>query len=443
MALLLLPLLGLAETAYTPLAKGDKGSLVRQLQTRLIELGLLKGKADGLYGSKTQAAVQAGQQHLIDTGHHLPADGRASIETQALLYDDQAMSALLDLKVGDKGTRVSALQAQLYDLRLLDALPDGDFGENTRQAVLAFQQVLVEAKRPGAQLSGVADHLTRSSLSGDLKGLPLRVPQTFDEAYPEALTGEDLYAKGAMLIDMRTGEILLSKASDERLYPASTTKIMTLMLALEKIAPDKIVTIPEAASAVPKDSSLTPVKPGEQMPFIDLLYGLMLRSGNDAAAAVAVLCAGTQEAFVRQMNERAQQLGMRGSHFMNPHGYHDPEHYSTPADLAKLAQAAMQSEAFRQIVSTTSHQMQPTKLRPALTIKVNTDLFDPASPYYYEGAFGIKSGYTRAAGFCYAGSAVREGRLYLAVVMGCRTRNQGWTDMARLFDRGFAEAVEP
>lgn len=436
--MLVLPLCAGAE-GFVTLEKGASGAAVRRLQTRLIELGLLRGKADGLYGSRTQAAVRAGQEHLIALGEAVDPDGRATPQTQALLFDDEKMSALLDLKVGDKGARVSALQAMLYDLRLLSALPDGAYGEQTREAVSRFQQVLVDGGVSGASVTGVADHVTRTALRGDLQGLGMRVPQTFDDAYPEALTGEDLYARGAMLIDLGSGQTLLSKESGRRLYPASTTKIMTLMLALEKLPLDEIVTIPEAAREVPKDSSLTPVTPGESMPFSDLLYGLMLRSGNDAAAAVAVICAGSQEAFVAQMNERAAKLGMADTHYVNPHGYHDPGHYTTPADLARLAQAAMESEPLRQIVSAAEHTMQPTQLRPALVIRVNTDLFDPLSPYYYEGAFGIKSGYTRAAGFCYAGCARRGERLLLAVVMGCRTRGQAWTDMGRLFNRGFAE----
>ncbi|MHC1787622.1 MAG: peptidoglycan-binding protein [Christensenellales bacterium] len=438
LALCLLPLAAFAAPeAPLSLQKGDSGAAVKALQTRLIALGLLKGQADGLYGDKTAGAVQAAQTFLRDHGHALPTDGKASAATLALIYSDEAMGPLLDLGPGDKGSRVSSLQARLYDLRLLDALPDGDYGSMTKEAVLAFQRLLVMEGVAGALESGIADHVTRSALFGDLGGLSLRVPQTFDETRPETLTGDDLYARGAVLLDLLSGEILLMKQADRRLYPASTTKIMTLMLALELLPTDRLVTIPREAGLVPKDSSLVPLSPGEQMTVLDLLHGLMLRSGNDAAVAVAVLCSGTQEAFVALMNQRAGALGMVNTHFANPHGYHDPEHYTTARDLARLAQAAMASQAFRAIISTTSYTLQPTRLRQALAISVNTDLFDPASPFYYEGAFGIKSGYTRAAGFCYAGCAWREGRLLLAVVMNCRTRDQAWTDMGRLFDLGF------
>ena len=226
------------------------------------------------------------------------------------------------------------------------------------------------------------------------------------------------------------------------MYPASTTKIMTLLLALEKLPPERLVKVPQEAAEVPKDSSLTPVMPGEEMPALDLFYGLMLRSGNDAANALAVLSSGSVAAFVQEMNGRAAQLGMRDSHFMNPHGYHDREHYSSAADMALLARYALGRPGFLEIISRQEHVMQKTARRGATMIRVNTDLFQPASPFYYEGAFGVKSGYTRAAGFCYVGCAKREGRTLLAVVMNCRTRDQAWTDMGRLFNLGFAVKQE-
>ncbi|NLA53900.1 MAG: D-alanyl-D-alanine carboxypeptidase, partial [Clostridiales bacterium] len=250
-------------------------------------------------------------------------------------------------------------------------------------------------------------------------------------------TPDDLYAKSAILIDMQTGRVLLSKDTDAKRYPASTTKIMTLLLALENMNLNQTVTIPGAASAVPKDSSLVPVYPGEVMPLRDLLCGLMLRSGNDAANAVAVLTSGSLESFVTLMNKKAAELGMTGTVFTNPHGYHDKEHYTTAGDLAKLSLYALQNPAFRDIITATSYTMQATSRRPELLIKVNTDLFNPLSRFYYAPAFGIKSGFTRAAGFCYVGSAAKDGRLLLAIVLGGRTRYQAWTDITRLFQAGF------
>ncbi len=436
---LLLPAFSLGnQEEGTVLQPGSSGAQVRRLQTRLMELGLLKGRADALYGKQTAQAVTQAQTYLHQQGHDLRIDGIAGPETLRLLFDDQAMSGLLDLKPGDRGERVSRLQAQLYDIRMLEDLPDGAFGDLTRQAVLRFQKVLVDQGVEGAALSGVADHVTRTALSGDLRPLKLRLPQTFDDRYPKALTPEDLYAKAALVMDMDTGQMFLHKQVNQRLYPASTTKVMTLLLALETLPQDKLVTIPEAAREVPKDSSLTPVTPGEQMPVRDLLYGLMLRSGNDAANALAVLCAGSVEQFVEEMNSKAQTLGLSNTHFTNPHGYHDPEHYTTARDLAVLTRHALQQPEFANIITKTDWMMQQTNLRAPLHIEVNTDLFKPQSPFYYPGAFGVKSGYTRAAGFCYVGCATQDGRTLLAVVLNDRTRNQAWTDMGRLFNLGFA-----
>lgn len=422
----------------TPLSQGSSGARVRQLQNRLIELGLLKGRADALYGKQTAQAVTRAQQHLKEQGHAIQVDGVAGPDILRLLFDDRAVSGLLDLKTGDKGERVSQLQSRLYDMRLLDSLPDGAYGDQTREAVLKFQQVLVDKQVPDAALTGIADHATRQALWADLKPLGLRLPHTFDDTQPASLLADDLYARAALVVDIATGRVYMDKQSNQRLYPASTTKIMTLLLALEMLKPDAVITIPEEARDVPEDSSITPVTPGEEMTVRDLLYGLMLRSGNDAANAVAVLCDGSVEAFVQRMNQKARDLGMQNTHFVNPHGYHDPQHFTTARDLARLTMFALTMPAFREVITHTEWTMQPTKLRQALPIKVNTDLFDPQSAFHYPGAFGVKSGYTRAAGFCYVGCAEKAGRTLLAVVLNDRTRDQAWTDIGRLFNLGFA-----
>lgn len=420
------------------LSPGSRGEAVKSLQERLILMKLLTGKADGIYGEKTKEAVKKYEDHLQKNGYDILPDGRADPKTLLLLYDDKAAGELLNLKPGDTGSRVSELQARLYDMRLLPSLPDGKYGNQTAQAIRDFQEILMNSRIENSVQTGIADPLTREYLFGDLKTLGLRLPQTFDDGEPQSLTPLDLYAKSAVLIDMTSGNTLLSKEADARRFPASTTKIMTLLLALENLKPDQIVTVPQEASAVPKDSSLVPVYPGESMPLTDLLHGLMLRSGNDAANAVAVLVSGSIENFAALMNEKARLLGMTNSHFTNPHGYHDENHYTTATDLARLSLYALQNPSFRAIITATSHTMQKTDRRPELHIKTNTDLFSPLSRFYFPAAFGIKSGFTRAAGFCYVGAANEDGHLLLAIVLGGRTRNQAWTDMTRLFRLGLS-----
>lgn len=422
----------------SPLANGSKGDAVVTLQQRLIELGLTTGKADGIYGSQTAAAVEEAQRLLKADGYDVEPTGEADERTLALLFDAEAESALLTLRVGSKGQRVSELQTRLIDLKLLTGSIDGAFGANTEAAVRAFQSRMTQLGVAGLSDDGVATPDLIELMMSDLRQYGFQAPIYFDETAPLTLTADALYSQGCILIDAPTGEVLFESEADARLYPASTTKIMTLLLAIESGDLDRTVTIPEAAADVPKDSSLVPITVGEQMTMRDLLYGLMIRSGNDAANAVAELCAGSVSAFVDRMNVRAQSLGMSGTHFMNPHGYHDKEHYTTARDLATLARYGLTNADFCQIATCLSYTMPATSQRGPLELKNSYEIFDPASPYYISGAAGVKSGYTSYAGFCYVGAAQKSGRTLIAVVMGLPTRNRAWMDLRRLFAYGFA-----
>ncbi|MFR5853860.1 MAG: peptidoglycan-binding protein [Lachnospiraceae bacterium] len=242
------------------------------------------------------------------------------------------------LCTGSRGERVRALQNRLIDLRFLHEMADGAFGSSTKAAVTKFQ---AEAKGWGIfqrEPDGLADPDTVRLLNVDLSSLWLAGPgvlRLHPARYAERELSffEELHTDGRP--QRRSG--CSESASRERRYPASTTKILTLMVALESGGLEDIVTIPQEAADVPADSSLVPVTPGEQMRKLDLLYGLMIRSGNDAANAIAVLEAGSVEAFVERMNEKAAQIGMGDSHFANPHGYHDEGHHTTAYDLALLA----------------------------------------------------------------------------------------------------------
>ena len=176
-------------------------------------------------------------------------------------------------------------------------------------------------------------------------------PDDYDSLQPNILEADHLYAESAFLMDMDTGEILLSKNSRVRVYPASTTKIMTLVLALESGIPlDQQVTIPKEADSTPEGSSNVGIKPKDTMTWSDLLYGFMLRSGNDAANAIAVLTAGSIDNFVQRMNQKAMELGCEGTHYVNAHGYHTEDHYTTAQDLARISLYGMKDKTFREIV---------------------------------------------------------------------------------------------
>ena len=264
--------------------------------------------------------------------------------------------------------------------------------------------------------------------------------QPWSREHPEILYPEHLHSAAAVLVDGETGERLFDKNADDRMYPASTTKIMTLLLALESdISLEDRVTIPAEAGDIPKKSSTVPVHPGETMPFKDLLYGFMMKSGNDGANAIAVLVSGSIEAFVARMNERAAALGCADTHFVNAHGYHDKDHYSTAADLARIAMEAMKNEEFRRIVATSSYTMAATEQRGELKITNRTELINPGSRYYYPDAVGIKTGYHSKAGQCFVGAAVRGGKLLISVALNSEGSDETlkWYDTAMLFEYGY------
>ena len=256
------------------------------------------------------------------------------------------------------------------------------------------------------------------------------------------LLEEDIVSEAAILMEASTGTVLFEKNPDRAMFPASTTKVMTCLLALEYGRLDEVVTIPQEASDVPKDSSLVPVTVGERMSMRDLVYGLMLHSGNDAANAVAAIVGGSVEAFVARMNEKAAALGMTGTHYSNAHGYHADDHYTTARDMAILAREALKDETFRQIVATPGYVLPSTNKRDtALKIVSTNEMLLPNSSYYYEGCIGVKTGFTRAAGQTFIGAAERNGVTLIAVVLKSADNKddpQRWVDTARMLDFGFS-----
>ena len=265
-------------------------------------------------------------------------------------------------------------------------------------------------------------------------------PEDYDKKLPQMLEADHLYAEAAVLMDAISGRVLFTKNPTERMYPASTTKIMTLMLALESgIELNTPVVIPQQAAKIPRDSTLVPVFPGDQMTFGDLLYGFMLASGNDAANAIAVLVAGSTEAFVDRMNDRARQLGCEGTHFVNAHGYHDSEHYTTAMDLARMTQAALRIDMFRQITACPRYTMTIRREGEIITpTRANSNvLLNDESRYYYEDCIGVKTGTHSMAGNCFVGAAERDGVRLVSVVLKCPQSNEKWTDTIRLFDYGY------
>ena len=229
-------------------------------------------------------------------------------------------------------------------------------------------------------------------------------------------------AKSAALLDGTTGECLYEKNGDQRALIASTTKIMTGLLVCEAGDLDRTVTVPETAAGT--EGSSMYLKSGETLTRRELLYGMMLHSGNDAALTLAISISGSEAAFVRQMNRRACALNLTQTHFANPHGLDSGENYSTALDLARLAQAALQNEQFRAVVST------KTITCAGRTLTNHNKLL-----WRYDGCIGVKTGYTRHAGRILVSAAERGGRMLIAVTI---SDPDDWRDHVSLLDYGFA-----
>ena len=423
-------------------AGADKAGITA-LQKRLIALGYEIGEADGIAGKRTTAAVLLAQTLLAGAGYDVTPTGNADGRTVELILAEENENLLRTLLPGSRGSRVREAQLRLIGLNLLDGSADGVYGAGTETAVRAFEEWM-DAHAPGSvEADGRLSPDEYSLLTGDLSAYGFEAPACFDDSRPELLRPAHLYAKHACLINASTGEVLFEKAADEPADPASTTKVMTLLTALRLCDPDETVVIPEAAKDVPADSTLVPVTPGESMTMRDLLRAMIIRSGNDAANAVAVLCSGSPEAFAQEMNRLAAELGMENSHFVNPHGYTAEGHYTTARDLVTAARRGLSDKEFREAVTCLRYTLPATEKRDALPISIRWEIFDPASAYYIPHAAGVKSGYTSAAGFCYVGAYQENGVTLIAAVLGGRTRNMAWTDLKRLFAYGMAVTAGP
>ncbi len=234
-------------------------------------------------------------------------------------------------------------------------------------------------------------------------------------------------AKACVVIDADSGRILLEHNAHTPLPMASTTKVMTALLALEKGCLDDPVTCSRNAFGVPGTSIY--LAQGETLTLEQMLYGLMLASGNDAATAIAEHIGGTVEDFCRMMTQRAQELGCESTVFLTPHGLPKEGHYTTARDLALIARCAMQQPMFRQIVSTSRAKI-PWEGREYDRVLKNKNRLLTT----YEGATGIKTGYTKAAGRCLVFGAERNGMEVIGVVLCC---GDWFDEAARLMDLAF------
>lgn len=242
----------------------------------------------------------------------------------------------------------------------------------------------------------------------------------------------NLHARSAALIDGKSGRVLYEKNGDKIVPMASTTKIMTCIITLENSNLDDIVTISSYASKMP-DVQLN-VKQGEQYKLKDLLYSLMLESHNDVAVAIAEHVGGSVEGFAAMMNAKARELGCVNTNFVTPNGLDADQHYTTAVELAKIASYAIKNKEFIEITNTPTWQFKDVTEKRSFTV-TNKNRFLTM----YEGAIGVKTGFTSKAGHCFVGAVVKDGRTFITSVLGSGwppNRNFKWNDTKKLMDYG-------
>lgn len=234
-------------------------------------------------------------------------------------------------------------------------------------------------------------------------------------------TGIEITANAAMLVSMDTDEVLFEKNADQKVYPASITKIMTTLLILEsdKYNPDaKIAMTEEALDLISgTGSSVSLIKAGEEFTQLDLVYMVLMSSYGDCALLAATYYGGSVENFVNMMNSRANELGLHGTHYENPIGLHHEDNYTTARDTYALTKFALQNETFKEVCESTRHTVTTTSGKRVLS--TTNFLQDNTTNYYYQYAKGVKTGYTDEAGRCLVSTAIYNGYNYMCVVFGC------------------------
>ena len=264
---------------------------------------------------------------------------------------------------------------------------------------------------------------------------PARV---FADDAQELFDPPELYAESAILVDADTGQILLEKNMNKKMYPASITKIMTCLLAMERAKPGDVVTVTdEVVAEVPRDTTHIALTGGEQLTVEQLEYAMMVESANDAASVLAAHISGSTQAFAMLMNDRAKELGAKDTHFTNANGLPDPSHYTSAYDMALITRAAMQYPEFRSLAGTTSYEIPPTN-KQSETRRLNNRNYMFTLNDTYPGAFAGKTGWTEEAGHTLVTIAERDGVTLICIVMHSDgVVDAQYIDSTAILDYGF------
>ncbi|OCX59714.1 D-alanyl-D-alanine carboxypeptidase [Lysinibacillus sp. AR18-8] len=267
-------------------------------------------------------------------------------------------------------------------------------------------------------------------------------PKVIQTASPHMLDF-DLYSSNAILVNLDENQILLDKNSEERIYPASLTKMMTVLVSIEQISNlQEEIILPKHIfqDLLEENASVAGFLPNEKLTLEDLLYGSMLPSGAEASMGLAEYVAGSEQKFVSLMNEKAQQLGMKNTHFVNTTGLHHPDHYTTVKDMSLLLQYALTNNEFRNVYTAERYSIQSTNLHPE-GITFTSRMFQHMTSSALPGGeiLGGKTGYTEDAGLCLASLALVNGQEYVFVTVGAdgnpRTEQYNITDAISVYSQ--------
>ncbi|MDG0790018.1 serine hydrolase [Cohnella ginsengisoli] len=315
--------------------------------------------------------------------------------------------------------------------------------EHKADLVRAADEILGHPPKTQTEQSGAADARsapdaapagTAADAAGNSAGPSAEFAQAEDDTTPDEddpaandglrLAADSLHSTHAILVRLDDGRVLMDKKMEDRVYPASLTKIMTAILAIERI-PDLKKTVklePDMFETLrQQNASMAGFLPGERVSAIDLLYGAMLPSGADASVGLATRVAGSEPKFAKLMNGKAKSIGMTDTHFVNATGLHDPDHYTTVKDLSVLLAYALKNETFRQVFTASRHLTAPTDLHPD-GIRLRSSMFKELgeSGLAGEEIAGGKTGYTEKAGLCLASLGRLNGKEYILVTTGAK-----------------------
>jgi D-alanyl-D-alanine carboxypeptidase (penicillin-binding protein 5/6) len=271
---------------------------------------------------------------------------------------------------------------------------------------------------------------------------------------PNIAVNAQLGAAGIVLFNEETDQVLYANNGESRCYPASLTKLLTAAVACRYADADTVFTVGSEIALVQQGSSLAHLKEGQQLNLTTILDALLLPSGNDAAYVIAAhigrLAKGDNtldaqsavNAFCELMNQAAQEIGAKDSHFSNPDGFHDDNHYTTPMDMLLISRYALSFPAVRLTVSKPAASDLLVNGEAAPLWQNSNYLIQHGSQFYYQYATGLKTGFTDEAGYCLAASAQKEGTELIAIVMNAPQPNDRWTDTTALFNAGFAHVAQ-